>query len=216
MKFDGIEKVHKTVPPLPPPLAGLAVDHAAGVTALQKTRKDFFGRVSTMKGQLQSAAGFVVFLVMCLGAQLTASLLTLPAIRSGWHAGLEKPFFNPPDWLFGPVWTVLYFTMAVAAWMVWKKGSGSSMLKPALMIFFSQLVFNVLWSALFFGMRRPGLAFMEIVVLWLLILVTALVFARISRWAALLLVPYLVWVLYAAVLNGSIWWLNRGLAGPVG
>ena len=169
-----------------------------------------------MKDQLYSAGGFVVFLVMCLGTQLTSSFLTLPAIRSGWYAGLEKPFFNPPDWLFGPVWTVLYFTMAVAAWMVWKPEPEDPLVKPALLIFFTQLIFNVFWSAFFFGMRRPGLALMEIVVLWLLILVTALVFVRISRWAALLLVPYLVWVLYAAVLNGAIWWMNRGLAGPGG
>ena len=163
-----------------------------------------------MKEQLQSAAGFVVFLLMCLGAQLTGTFLTLPVVRSAWYAGLIKPSFNPPDWLFGPVWTALYFTMAVAAWLVWKSESGNPMVKPALLLFFVQLVFNVLWSALFFGLQRPGWAFVEIIVLWLLILAACLAFFRVSRWAALLLVPYLGWVFYAAVLNGAIWWLNRG------
>jgi len=169
-----------------------------------------------LKEHLQPATGFVVFLVMCLGAQLTSSFLTMPAIRSGWYTGLEKPFFNPPDWVFGPVWTVLYFTMAVAAWMVWTQESENPLVKPALLIFFAQLIFNVFWSAFFFGMRRPGLALMEIILLWLLILATALIFYRITKWAALLLVPYLGWVFYAAVLNGAIWWLNRGSGGSGG
>ncbi len=146
-----------------------------------------------MKEHLQSAAGFMVFLIMCLGAQLTSSFLTMPAIRSGWYAGLEKPFFSPPDWLFAPVWTALYFTMAVAAWMVWRLESEDPLV-----------------------MRRPGWALMEIVWLWLLIVATVLAFVRINRWAALLLVPYLGWVLYSAVLNGAIWWLNRSLAGSGG
>ena len=149
---------------------------------------------------------------MCLAAQLTGSLLTLPAIRSGWYGGLVKPSFNPPAWLFGPVWTALYFIMAVAAWTVWKRGSDAGRVKPALLLFFTQLVFNVLWSALFFGMRRPGLALAEIVLLWLLILATVLAFYGISRPAVWLLLPYLGWVFFAAVLNGTIWWLNRG--GP--
>jgi tryptophan-rich sensory protein len=169
-----------------------------------------------LKEQLQSAAGFVVFLMMCLGAQLTSSFLTMPAISMGWYADLEKPFFNPPGWLFGPIWTVLYFIMAIAAWMVWRHESENPLVKPALLFFFAQLIFNVLWPALFFGMRRPGLALMEIILLWLLILATAFIFYRITKWAALLLVPYLAWVLYAAVLSGAIWWLNRGFAGPGG
>jgi tryptophan-rich sensory protein len=106
--------------------------------------------------------------------------------------------------------------MAAAAWMVWRRESVDPLVKPALMLFFAQLIFNVLWSAFFFSMQRPGWAFLEIVLLWLLILATSLVFVRINRRAALLLVPYLGWVLYAAVLNGAIWWLNRGLAGPGG
>ena len=167
-----------------------------------------------MKEQLHSAGGFMVFLVMCLGAQLTGSFLTLPAIRSGWYAALEKPFFNPPGWVFGPVWTALYFIMALSAWMVWKHEPDSSLVRPALYLFFLQLLFNVTWSALFFALRKPGWAMVEIIFLWLLILATILVFHRISRLAAWLLVPYLAWVLFAAALNVAIWWLNRG--GPGG
>jgi tryptophan-rich sensory protein len=156
----------------------------------------------------------MVFLVMCLGAQLTGSFLTMPAIRSGWYATLEKPFFNPPAWLFGPVWTAFFFMMAVSAWMVWRLEQENPLVRPALYLFFVQLLFNVTWSALFFSIRRPGWAMAEIVLLWLLILATIFVFSRVNRWAAWLLVPYLGWVLYAAILNGAIWWLNRG--GPGG
>lgn len=162
-----------------------------------------------MKEQIQSAAGFTAFLIMCLGAQLTGGLLTMPAVRSGWYERLAKPVFNPPAWVFTPVWTALFFAMAVAAWLVWRKQGENGLVRPALLLFLVQLVFNVLWSAFFFSLRRPGLAFAEILVLLALILATTLLFARISRPAALLLVPYLVWVLYAALLNGAIWWLNR-------
>lgn len=164
-----------------------------------------------MKELYRSAAGFVIFLLMCLGAQLTGSFLTMPAVRSGWYAALKKPVFNPPGWLFAPVWTFLFFTMAVAAWMVWRRESEEPLVKPALLIFFVQLVFNVLWSAIFFSLQRPGAALADIVILWLLILAVVLIFYRIRRPAAWLLVPYLLWVLFAAVLNSTIWWLNRGV-----
>ena len=166
-----------------------------------------------MREQIYQTGGSVIFLVVCLGAQLTGSLLTIPGIRSGWYAALDKPFFNPPGWVFGPVWTALYFSMAVAAWEVWRRGSADPLVKPALLIFFTHLILGVLWSGLFFGLRRPGLAFLEIILLWFLILAMILVFYRIHRWTAWILLPYLAWVLFAAFLNGAIWWLNRG--GPV-
>ncbi len=153
---------------------------------------------------------------MCLGAQLTGSFLTIPAIRSGWYHTLTKPFFNPPDWVFGPVWTALYFTLAVAAWLVWRKESEDLPVKPALLLFFIQLILNVIWSALFFSLRRPDLALVEIILMLFLILFTILIFIRVSRWAGWLLIPYLVWVLYAAVLNGAIWWLNRSFTATAG
>ena len=148
---------------------------------------------------------------MCLGAQLTGSFLTIPAIRSGWYHTLAKPFFHPPDWVFGPVWTVLYFTLAVAAWLVWRKESEDLPVKPALLLFFVQLILNVIWSAFFFSLRRPGLALVEIILMWFLILLMIFLFIKVNRIAGWLLIPYLVWVLYAAVLNGSIWWLNHSL-----
>ena len=153
---------------------------------------------------------------MCFGAQLTGSFLTIPGIRAGWYAALDKPFVSPPGWVFGPVWTALYLSMAVASWMVWRRESVDPLVKPALLVFFTQLIFNVLWSGLFFGLRRPGLAFLEIILLWFLILATILVFYRINRWTAWILLPYLAWVSFAAFLNGAIWWLNRGGLGNGG
>ncbi|MDF1535274.1 MAG: tryptophan-rich sensory protein [bacterium] len=154
------------------------------------------------------AAAFFIFLMMCLGAELTGSLLTAPAIRSGWFEALEKPAFNPPAWVFGPVWTALFFLMAVAAWLVWRQ-EGEKPVRIPLVAFYIQLVCNVMWSALFFGSMRPGWALAEIVILWGLILITAMLFYRVSRLAGLLFIPYLGWVAFAAVLNGFIWWMNR-------
>jgi tryptophan-rich sensory protein len=117
--------------------------------------------------------------------------------------------------VFGPVWTILYLLMAVSAWLVWSRQVEYPVRIP-LVLFFSQLVFNLLWSGIFFGARRPGWALVEIVVLWALILATMILFWGVSRAASLLLVPYAIWVLYAAVLNGTIWWMNHDLPRPGG
>ena len=124
-----------------------------------------------------------------------------------WYASLEKPSWNPPGWVFGPVWTALYATMAVAAWLVWRRGGFAAQRRP-LLLFIVQITLNAAWTPLFFGLRRPGVAFAEIVLLWLAIAATLLVFARVSRPAAWLLVPYLAWVGFAAVLNFTLWRLN--------
>lgn len=140
----------------------------------------------------------VPFLVGMLGAQ----------VDSGSHyAELTRPSWAPPSWLFGPVWTVLYLAMGVAAWLVWKEG-GFRRAGAALSLFLVQLVPNALWTWLFFGLRRPDLAFADIVVLWVLIVATILAFRRWSTAAALLLVPYLLWVSFAAALNFALWRLN--------
>jgi tryptophan-rich sensory protein len=152
----------------------------------------------------------VVFLIICLGAEMTGGLLTRPSLLSGWYAGLRKPAFNPPAWIFGPVWTVLFLLMAVAVWMVWRQSDKKPVRVP-LIVFYIQLILNVGWSGLFFGLRHPGLALAEIVVLWLLILLTVILFYRIHRTAGLILLPYLAWVCFAVVLNGAIWWMNRWL-----
>ena len=126
-----------------------------------------------------------------------------------WYPTLAKPAFNPPDWVFGPVWTLLYLMMGVAAFLVWQRGWNDAAVRVALAVFLVQLVLNGLWSLLFFGMRAPGLAFAEIVVLWLSIGATVVLFWRIIPLAGKILLPYAAWVGFAAVLNGSIWILNR-------
>ncbi|UCG39772.1 MAG: tryptophan-rich sensory protein [bacterium] len=151
---------------------------------------------------------------MCLAAELTGGLLTAPAIASGWYGALRKPSFNPPDWVFGPVWTVLFLLMAVSAWLVWKSGLDRKAVRLPLILFYVQLVLNVMWSALFFAAGSTGWALAEIILLWAAIMATTVLFARIHRTAALLMVPYLGWVLFAAVLNAAIWYMNRGLPGP--
>ena len=124
-----------------------------------------------------------------------------------WYGGLRKPPWTPPDRVFGPVWTVLYASMAVAAWLVWRR-RGTHRVALPLGLFGLQLALNLAWSGLFFALRRPGWASVEIVLLWAAIQATLLAFGRVSRWAALLLVPYLAWVAYAAALNLALWRLN--------
>ncbi|MCX8090813.1 MAG: tryptophan-rich sensory protein [Verrucomicrobiae bacterium] len=124
-----------------------------------------------------------------------------------WYASLQKPSWTPPPWVFGPVWTVLYTMMAVAAWLVWRQGGFAAQRRP-LGLFVIQLALNASWTPLFFGLRRPDLAFAEIVLLWVAIAATLAAFRRVSVTAAWLLVPYLAWVSFAAALNFALWRLN--------
>jgi len=126
-----------------------------------------------------------------------------------WYPTLVKPSFNPPSWVFGPVWTLLYLMMGIAAFLVWQKGWESGAVKTALALFAIQLILNGLWSVLFFGMRSPGLAFAEILLLWISIGGTIVLFWRVAPIAGMLLLPYEAWVTFAVVLNGAIWILNR-------
>src|ERR1700751_3713076 len=146
----------------------------------------------------------LVCFVVCLGAAGIGSFLTTPSLRL-WYEGLSKPSWNPPNWLFGPVWTILYLAMAIAAWLVWRKAGVAA---APMQFFLTQLALNVAWSALFFRLRSPGLAFTEIVVLWFAILATTIEFWRAVPAAGWLLLPYLIWVGYATALNFAIWWLN--------
>ena len=125
-----------------------------------------------------------------------------------WYATLRKPSWNPPNWIFGPVWTALYTIMAIAAWLVWKRG-GFPGQRLALSLFLAQLLFNALWSPLFFGLRHPGLAFADIVLLWLALLGTVAAFWRARPIAGALLLPYLAWVTFASALNFALWRLNH-------
>lgn len=150
----------------------------------------------------------VVSIVACLAAGAIGSIFTRQTITT-WYATLEKPAFQPPNWLFAPVWTLLYVLMGVAAFLVWRKGLENRQVKIALIAFLIQLVLNALWSVVFFGLESPVYGLIVIAVLWAAILFTTLSFYRISRVAGGLMLPYLLWVTFAAVLNESIWLLNR-------
>ncbi len=140
-------------------------------------------------------------------AGVVGSVFTAPSV-AGWYAELAKPVVNPPAWVFGPVWTTLFALMGIAAFLVWKKGLERKSVKIALSIFVGQLVLNTLWSIIFFGLHSPGGALVEIVFLWLAILATIIAFARVSKPAAWLLLPYILWVSFAIYLNYALWTLN--------
>jgi benzodiazapine receptor len=140
-------------------------------------------------------------------AGLIGSIFTAPAIPT-WYASLQKPAFAPPNWVFAPVWTTLFLLMGIAAYLVWKRGLAKKEVRIALGLFLFQLVLNIFWSFLFFGLQNPLAAFVEIIVLWLAILLTLVSFYRISKPAGLLLLPYLIWVSFAAFLNFQIFTLN--------
>ena len=142
-----------------------------------------------------------------LSAGLIGSIFTADAIPT-WYAGLTKPDFNPPNWIFAPVWTTLYILMGISLYLVWVKEGGKRLKRAAIWFFFFQLILNTLWSILFFGFKNPLLAFIEILMLWLSIGMTIILFQRFSRTAAQLLLPYMVWVTFATVLNGAIMLLN--------
>ena len=152
----------------------------------------------------------ILCIIACELAGALGAIFTTPAIN-GWYATIQKPFFNPPNWIFGPVWTFLFFLMGVSLYLILEKDLKDRTAKSALMIFIGQFILNILWSVLFFGLQRPFEAFMEIIVLWFLILLTIVQFHKIDRKAALLLAPYLLWVSFAAILNFSIWRLNMNL-----
>jgi len=148
---------------------------------------------------------------MCFGAALSGSIFTTPSVPT-WYAGLVKPSWTPPNWVFGPVWSALYLMMAVAVWLVWRRGGFATAAIP-LTLFLVQLGLNVAWSILFFGLHMPGLAFAEIVLLWFAILVTLIMFWRSNPIAGFLLVPYILWTTFAGALNLALWQLNGGGTG---
>lgn len=154
-----------------------------------------------------SPARSVLALIGWLAVSFCAAAVGGLFMPGEWYAGLKKPSWNPPNWIFGPVWTALYTMMAVAAWLAWKRGGWAAQ-RTALSIFLVQLLFNALWSPLFFGVKNPGLAFMDIVLLWLALLATVVRFWRTRPLAGALLVPYLAWVTFAGALNLTLWRLN--------
>ena len=148
---------------------------------------------------------FSIILIEIIGS--SGAIATTPAIPV-WYASLVKPFFTPPSWVFGPVWTSLFFLMGFALFLVWQEGLDKRPVRIAVYVFSIQMVLNVLWSFLFFGLQNPLLGLIEIVILWVAILVTILKFYKVSRSAAYLLIPYICWVTIATALNLGIWLLN--------
>ena len=155
----------------------------------------------TSRRHWQALAGW--FLI-CFMAAAFGSLF----IPGQWYASLNKPAWNPPNWIFGPVWTLLYVMMALAAWLVWRRGGWAAQKYP-LGWFLIQLALNAAWTPLFFGLKNPSLAFGEILLLWLAIAATLVSFRRVDKAAAWLLAPYLAWVSFAALLNLTLLRLNR-------
>jgi len=149
----------------------------------------------------------IAAVLSCQAAGFLGSLATTPSI-GGWYKSLVKPSFNPPNWVFGPVWTTLYLLMGIALFLVWRLGFKAEGVQAALIVFLIQLALNTLWSILFFGLHQPLPAFIEIIVLWAFILWTMIKFFGLSRPAGWLLVPYLLWVSFASVLNFFLWWGN--------
>lgn len=147
--------------------------------------------------------------VTCLVVGYFSGIVTKSSIEI-WYPTLVKPSFNPPNWIFAPVWSMLYVMMGVAAGLVWNRiDFEKEIVKKALVFFAIQLALNALWSYLFFGLKNPMLAGVEIILLWLMIYETYAKFGKINTIASYLFIPYLLWVSFAMVLNGSIWWLNR-------
>jgi len=140
----------------------------------------------------------ITAILICEGMGLIGATATTPKIGN-WYSTLNKPFFNPPSWIFGPVWTLLFLLMGISLYLVWQKNN--DLTKPIFRWFWIQLVLNMLWSFIFFGMEKPGWALIEIIILWWAIRKTMKNFP--------LLFPYLAWVSFATILNGAIWWLNK-------
>ncbi len=147
----------------------------------------------------------ILFIILCETAGIIGSFFTFQSVQE-WYPTLNRPDFNPPSWVFGPVWTTLYALMGISAYLIFMSGKKES--NSALFIFGGQLILNTLWSIAFFGLQSPFLAFLTIIVLWAMIVWTIYAFYQISKKAAVLLVPYILWVSFAAVLNYFIMILN--------
>jgi benzodiazapine receptor len=169
------------------------------------TLDDRHQRVGSMTARTRFV-GLMTFVLLCLGAGGLGAVATTPEI-AGWYKTLAKPSWNPPDYVFGPVWTTLYILMAIAAWLVWKPAGFTAAAAP-MTLFAVQLTLNIAWSWIFFGMHQPRWAFLEVVILWLAIVATTVAFFRCSTIAECMMLPYLTWVSFAAALNFTIWRMN--------
>ncbi len=159
-----------------------------------------------MQSPFRQVVALVAFLALCLAVGAIGGFATMPEVPA-WYATLAKPSFNPPDWVFGPVWTTLYIVMAAAAWLVWR-ASGWAGASGSLSLFLLQLALNLAWSFIFFRFHQVGLALLDVLAMLAAIAAITFAFRRHSSLAAILLLPYLAWVTFAAVLNAAIWRLN--------
>ena len=155
-------------------------------------------------GKALRAIGFIV---LCEFAGIIGSLFTFSSIPA-WYDLLQKPWFTPPSWVFGPVWLILYALMGVAAFLVWERKKPKGVINYAKAAFIIQLAFNVCWSILFFGLQSIGKGLFDILLLWITLVATIVLFYKVSRRAALILVPYIIWVSIATALNIYLWKLN--------
>jgi benzodiazapine receptor len=163
-----------------------------------------------MEDNLMSLTQEIFGVIGWLGLTFGAAWLGSRFLPDQWYQNLSKPTWNPPNSIFAPVWTILYLLMALAAWWIWRSNGLQTTLLP-LTMFGLQLLLNVAWSWLFFGRHRPDLAFLDIIGLWIALLITLLSFWRLTALAGILLIPYLAWVSFAAILNWTIWQMNRYL-----
>jgi len=157
---------------------------------------------------LNSIIKLVVSILASFAAAGIGSLFTCKAIPN-WYAGLKKPPYTPPNWAFGPIWTILYILMGISVFLVWQRGLATNGAMLAFILFWIQLAFNAFWSIIFFGMKSKGGGVITIIVLWLLILATMITSFRVSGWAGALLIPYILWVSIASYLNIGVWLLNK-------
>jgi tryptophan-rich sensory protein len=150
----------------------------------------------------------LISVIICQVAGILGSLFTTPNIPT-WYATLKKPGFAPPNWIFAPVWTLLFLLMGISLYLVWRQGWQNPPVKSAMIIFSIHLIVNILWSATFFSLRSPLIGFFVIVALWFLIILTIVFFSDVSKTAGILLIPYLLWVSFASILNFMLYRLNR-------
>jgi translocator protein len=157
--------------------------------------------------KMNNTTKFIISVIVPVCAGLIGAIFTTGAIPT-WYASLVKPALSPPNWIFAPVWTSLYILMGIAAFLVWRKGLKHKGVKTALALFIGQLVLNLFWSIIFFGLHNAFLAFIEIAALWISIVLTIIYFYKVSKAAGILLLPYIIWVSFASYLSYSIWILN--------
>jgi len=149
----------------------------------------------------------IISLVLPQIAGLVGSFFTTSAIPT-WYAMLQKPSFSPPNWIFGPTWIILYILMGISVYLIWQRIEENKKAKGVMWLFWIHLFFNAIWSITFFGLQNPGLAFVNIIIIWLLIIILMIKFWKINKWSTYLLIPYFIWVSFASVLNYFIWYLN--------